>query len=28
MPISTIHYMYKNTIEKIKKHITGDSKWL
>ncbi len=26
MPISTIHYMYKNTIKKIKKHITGDSK--
>ena len=26
MPISTIHYMYKNTMNKIKKHITGDSK--
>ena len=24
MPISTIHYMYKSTLKKIKKHITGE----
>lgn len=24
MPISTIHYMYKGTLKKIKKHITGE----